>query len=118
MSTFAAHDALRAALLCERAALGKAVMQLTRAAWDEAEEPGMEWATGAHVSSKAPALASVLLGDVEGEGADGGVALAPSAVASLLDALAVAMTRPSSSGSFLWCVIAQPGVFLFPRMTL
>ena len=108
MATFAAHDSLRAALLRERAALGEAVMQLARAAWDEAEDPAAGWAIGAHVSSKAPALASVLLGDVEGEGADGGVALSPSAVASVLDGLAAAMTRPSTSGVFLWCVIPQP----------
>ena len=105
MAAFAAHDSLRAALLRERAALGEAVMRLARAAWDEAEDPGVYWAIGAHVSSQAPALASVLLGDVEGEGAGGGVALSPAAVGSVLDGLAAAMGRPSSSGSFLWCVI-------------
>ena len=68
MAAFAAHDSLRAALLRERAALGEAVMQLARAAWDEAEDPSSFWVAGMHVSSGAPALASVLLGDVEGEG--------------------------------------------------
>ena len=103
VATFAVHDSLRAALLRERAALGEAVMQLARAAWDEAEDPGVYWAVGGHVSSQAPALASVLLGDVEGEGAAGGVALSAAAVGSVLDGLAAAMTRPSSSGSFIWC---------------
>ena len=102
MAAFAAHDLLCAALLRERAALGEAVLRLARAAWDEAEDPGVFWAMGAHVSSQAPALASVLLGDVEGEGAEGGVALSPAAVASVLGALAVAMGRPSSSGSYIW----------------
>ena len=102
---FAAHDPLRAALLRERAALGEAVMQLTRAAWDEAEDPGWAWVSGEHVSSQAPALASVLLGDVEGEGAEGGVALSPAAVASVLSALALAMSRPSISGSWIWFVM-------------
>ena len=102
MTAFAAHDSLRAELLRERAALGEAVMQLTRAAWDEAEDPGWAWAAGAHVSSQAPALAAVLLGDVESEGAEGGVALSPTAVGSVLSALAAAMARPSSSGSYIW----------------
>ena len=102
VAAFAAHDPLRAALLRERAALGEAVMQLTRAAWDEAEDPGWAWATGAHVSSQAPALAAVLLGDVEGEGAGGGVALSPAAVTAVLGGLDAAMSRPSSSGSFIW----------------
>ena len=108
VAVFAAHDSLRAALLRERAALGEAVMQLAQAAWDEAEDPSVTWALGSHVSSKAPTLASVLLGDVEGDGADGGVALSPSAVASVLGALAAAMARPSSSGSYIWCVVPQP----------
>ena len=106
MAAFAAHDSLRAALLRERAALGEAVMQLARAAWDEAEDPNALWATGTHTSSQAPALASVLLGDVEGGGAEGGVALSPAAVASVLGALAAVMGRPSSSGSAIWSVIA------------
>ena len=106
MAALAAHDSLRAALLRERAALGEAVMRLARAAWDEAEDPGTYWAMGAHVSSQAPALAALLLGDVEGGGAEGGVALSPAAVASVLDGLATAMARPSSSGSGIWCVIA------------
>ena len=104
MAAFAAHDSLRAALLRERAALGEAVMQLVRAAWDEAEDPGSVWALGSHVSSQAPALAAVLLGDVEGEGAEGGVALSPAAVAAVLGGLAAAMARPSSSGSYIWHV--------------
>ena len=116
MAAIAAHDSLRAALLRERVALGEGVMQLARAAWDEAEDPGAGWALGAHVSSRAPALASVLLGDVEGDGAEGGVALSPSAVASLLDGLAAAMGRPSSTGTFLWCVIPQPCVIMFLRL--
>ena len=106
VSAFAAHDSLRGALLRERAALGKAVMQLARAAWDEAKDPGVEWAAGNHVSSQAPALAALLLGDVEGEGAEGGVALSPAAVASVLGALAAVMGRPSSTGSSIWSVIA------------
>ena len=71
----------------------------------EAEDPSWAWVAGAHVSSQAPALAALLLGDVEGEGAEGGVALSPAAVASVLDGLVTAMARPSSSGSFIWCVI-------------
>ena len=106
MSTFATHDSLRAELLGERAALAKAVMQLTRAAWDEAEDPGYSWAFGSHVSSRAPALAALLLGDVEGEGAEAGVALSPAAVASVLDGLATVMARPSSSGSGIWSAAA------------
>ena len=58
---------------------------------------------GFHVSSQAPALAAELFGDEEGEGAEGGVALSPAAVGSVLDGLAAAMARPSSSGSFIWC---------------
>ena len=90
-------------------------MQLARAAWDEAEDPSAGWTLGNHVSSRAPALASVLLGDVEGDGAEGGVALSPSAVASVLGALAPAMAV-SRSGSYLWCDIRLLCVFLFPRM--
>ena len=101
MALFAAHDSLRVALLRERAVLGEAVMQLARAAWDAAEDPS-PWGLGSHVSSQAPALASVLLGDVEGEGAESGVALSPAAVAAVLAGLAAAMTQPSSSGSFIW----------------
>ena len=106
MSTFAAHDSLRAELLRERAALGEAVMQLTGAAWDEAEDPSSSWATGSHVSSRAPGLAALLLGDVEGEGAEAGVALSSAAVASVLDGLATVMVRPSSTGSSIWSAIA------------
>ena len=105
VATFAADDALRTALLRERAALGEAVMRLTHGAWDEAEDPGWMWAAGNHVSSQAPALAAVLLGDVEGDGALGGVALSPAAVASVVGAVAAVMGRPSSSGSYIWCGI-------------
>ena len=102
MAALAAHDSLRAALLRERAALGEAVMHLARAAWDEATDPSLFWVLGAHVSSQAPALAAVLLGDVEGDGAGGGVALSPAAVTTVLGGLGTAMTRPSSSGSYIW----------------
>ena len=104
VAAFAAHDSLRAELLRERAALGEAVMRLARAAWDEAEDPSVYWALGMHVSSLAPALASVLLGDVEGDGADAGVALSPAAVASVLSALTAVMARPSTSGTYIWSV--------------
>ena len=77
-------------------------MRLARVAWGEAEDPSVFWVAGAHVSSQAPALASVLLGDVEGDGAGGGVALSPAAVTAVLGGLGAAMTRPSSSGSFIW----------------
>ena len=107
VAAFAADDTLRAVLLRERAALGEAVMRLTRGAWDEAEDPDMTWAMGLHVSSRAPALAAVLLGDVESEGAQGGVALSPAAVASVAGALAAVMARPSSSGSLIWHVPAS-----------
>ena len=59
---------------------------------------------GCHVSSQAPALAAELLGDVEDEGTHGGVALSPQAVGALVVGLASALSRPSSSGSFLWPV--------------
>ena len=102
VAAFAADDTLRAALLRERAALGEAAMRLTRAAWDEAEDPSSTWCIGQHVSSLAPALAAVLLGDVESEGAQDGVALPAAAVASLVSGVAAVMARPSSSGSFIW----------------
>ena len=79
-------------------------MRLTRGAWDEAEDPDAGWAVGTHVSSQAPALAAVLLGDVESEGAQGGVALSPAAVASVAGAVVAVMARPSSSGSYIWHV--------------
>ena len=109
MNRFVANDALRAPLLGvphERAALGAAVTQLASVTWDEAEEPGSMWLAGAHVSSQAPALAAVLLGDVESEdGAQGGgVALSPSSVGALVLGMVRAVARPSSSGSFLWPV--------------
>ena len=100
----AANDTLRAVLMHERAALGESVMQLTRATWDEVEDPSMMWELGLHVSSQAPSVAAVLLGDVESEGAQGGVALSPAAVASVADALAVTMGRVSTSGSYTWPV--------------
>ena len=109
MARFAADDTLRTALLGvprERAALGEAVTRLASVAWDEAEDPGITWIAGNHVSSQAPALAAVLLGDVESEdGAQGGgVALSPSAVGALVVGTARALARPSSSGSYLWPV--------------
>ena len=90
-------------------------MQLTRAAWDEAADPGSDWALGTHVSSAAPALAAVLLGDVEGDGAQGGVALAAASVASVASALVAVMGRPSSSGSFIWPVPLPPAYLLCVR---
>ena len=101
---FATDNTLRAMLLRERSALGEAVMQLTSAAWGEAQDPSMYWAAGVHVSSQAPALAAVLLGDVESEGAQGGVALSSAAVAAVAGAFVVVMARPSSSGSHIWHV--------------
>ena len=80
-------------------------MRLACAAWDEAEDPTMTWVAGVHVSSQAPALAAALLGDVESEGAQGGVSLSPAAVASIVGALAVATARPSSTGSYIWCAL-------------
>ena len=50
-----------------------------------------------HVSSRAPALAAELLGDVEGEGAQGGVALSPQAVGALVLGLANQLLKPTSS---------------------
>ena len=109
MARFVANEALCAPLLGvphERAALGAAVTRLASVTWDEEEEPGAMWVLGCHVSSLAPALAAVLLGDAESEdGAQGGgVALSPSAVGALVLGMATALARPSSSGSFLWPV--------------
>ena len=108
MTQFAADDVLRAALLGvarERVALDAAVTRLASVTWDRAEAPSAYWVVGAHVSSRAPALAAVLLGDVESEdGAEGGVALSPSAVGAVVQGMASALSRPSSSGSFLWPV--------------
>ena len=104
VAVFATDDTLRAMLLRERSALGEAVMQLTRAAWDEAADPNLGWAIGTHVSSVAPAVAAVLLGDVESEGAQGGVALSSAAVAAVAGAFVVNMARPSSSGAQIWHV--------------
>ena len=82
MAGFVADDVLRAALLGvarERVALDAAVTRLASVTWVRAEAPGYQWILGLHVSSTAPALAAVLLGDVESEdGAQsGGVALSP-----------------------------------------
>ena len=104
MARFVANDALRAPLLGvphERAALGAAVTRLASVTWDEAEEPGSGWNFGTHVSSQAPAMAAVLLGDVESED---GVALSPSAVGALVLGMATALARPSNSGAILWSV--------------
>ena len=66
----------------------------------------MDWVIGSHVSSQAPALAAVLLGDTESEdGAQGGgVALSPSSVGALVLGMVRAVARPSNSGSLLWPV--------------
>ena len=109
MARFLADDVLRAALLGaarERAALIAAVTRLSSVTWDRAEAPGMNWILGSHVSSQAPALAAVLLGDTESEdGAQGvGVALSPSAVGALMLGMVTALARPSNSGSLLWPV--------------
>ena len=70
----------------------------------------MDWVIGSHVSSQAPALAAVLLGDTESEdGAQGGgVALSPSAVGAVVLGVASALARPSGSGSVLWPVARAP----------
>ena len=119
---FVGDGALRAPLLGvprERAALGKAVMRLAGIAWDRAEEPNWTWYFGAHISSQAPALAAVLLGDVEGEdGAQDGVALSPQAVGALVVGVGVSLARPSSSGSALWCVSRAPGVWRAPALMM
>ena len=116
MTRFVANDVLRGALLGvarERASLGTAVTQLASITWDQAEAPGFNWVLGSHVSSQAPALAAVLLGDVESEdGAQGGVALSPSTVSALVLGMVTALARPSSSGSFLWpvpCSVPRAG---------
>ena len=108
MARFVADDMLRAALLGaarERAALDAAVTRLAGLTWDRAAEPGFGWTMGAHISSQAPALAAILLGDVESEdGTQGGVALSPSAVGALVLGMVTALLRPSNSGSALWPV--------------
>ena len=113
LSGFVADDTLRTALLGvprERAALGKAAMRLASVTWDEAEEPGFTWFYSCHVSSQAPALAAVLLGEVESEeGAQGGVALSLQAVDALVLGVDTALARPSRSGSFLWSVLRARG---------
>ena len=112
MASFAAHDALRVALLGaprERAALGRAVLRLTRAAWGtEADAPSWYWQSGMHVSSAAPKLAAVLLGDVEGEGAPGGVALSPAAVRGVVEGAVGLFAASGGSGTGLWRALALP----------
>ena len=112
---FAADDTLRAVLLRERSELGEAVMQLTRAAWDEAADPCSGWALGTHVSSAAPALAAVLLGDVEGEGAPGGVALSPAAVRGVVEGVVRNLAGSGSSGTSLWRVLPRLALSLSLR---
>ena len=98
-------DTLRAALLPERAAAGTALTKLASVPWSQAEYPTATWAIGIHVSSQAPALMAVLLGDVErDDGAQGGVALSAAAVGALVLGAATAFARPSSSGSMIWPV--------------
>ena len=105
LAGFAAEDALRAALQRERVPLGEALAQLASVAWSQSDAPDSSWAAGGHVSGVAPALAAVLLGDVESaDGAQGGVALSPGAVAGLVLNTVAAMAIPSGSGSFIWCV--------------
>ena len=87
----------------ERAALGRAVLRLTRAAWGtEADAPSYLWPIGQHVSSEAPKLAAVLLGDVEGEGAPGGVSLSPAAVRGVVEGAVGMLAVSGSSGATLW----------------
>ena len=102
---WAADDELGAALRRERAALGEALARLASAAWSSSTAPDSHWIMGTHVSGTAPALAAVLLGDVESaDGAQGGVALSPMAVGALVLGTATALARPSGSGSFIWRV--------------
>ena len=112
VASFAAHDALRVALLGaprERAALGRAVLRLTRAAWGtEADAPSYFWQVGFHVSNAAPKLAAVLLGDAEGEGAPGGVALSPAAVRGVVEGAVRLLASSSGSGTALWCALPRP----------
>ena len=105
LAGFAAEDALRAALQRERVPLGEALAQLASVAWSQSDAPDLTWRTGGHVSGAAPALAAVLLGDVESaDGAQGGVALSPGAVAGLVLNTVAAMAIPSGSGSYIWRV--------------
>ena len=98
-------DALRAALQRERAVLGEALVRLAGVAWSQSKAPGTPWLIGAHVSALAPALAAVLLGDMESaDGAQGGVALSPAAVGGLVLGTVTALALPSSSGGFIWPV--------------
>ena len=115
VASFAAHDALRVALLgapSERAALGRAVLRLTRAAWGtEADAPSYFWQVGNHVSNAAPKLAAVLLGDAEGEGAPGGVALSPAAVRGVVEGAVGNLAGAGSSGTSLWRVLPRHAPF-------
>ena len=105
LAAYAADDALRAALRRERAGLGEALTRLASVAWSQSAAPDYMWVLGMHVSGTAPALAAVLLGDVESaDGAQGGVALSPLAVGALLRDTVTALARPSGSGSFIWRV--------------
>ena len=103
VAAWTSPGALRAALQRERAVLGEAVVRLAGVAWSQSKAPGTPWLIGAHVSALAPALAAVLLGDMESaDGAQGGVALSPAAVGGLV--LGTVLALPSSSGGFIWPV--------------
>ena len=95
-------DALHTALLPERTVVGEAVARLASFPWSQSAEPGFSWTMGIHLSSQAPVLAAVLLGDVESE--DGGVALSPPAVGALVLGMTTALAHPSGSGTYLWPV--------------
>ena len=110
LAGLAADDALRAALQRERATLGEALARLGGVAWSRSQAPDASWLSGGHVSAAAPALAAVLLGEVESEeGAQGGVALSLQAVDALVLGVDTALARPSRSGSFLWSVLRARG---------
>ena len=53
---------------------------------------------------------------MEGEGAQGGVALSPAGVASVVGAVAAVMARPSSTGAMIWSV--RPRMQLCGRQLL
>ena len=62
VALFASDDALRAAVLdspSERAALEQAVTQLTRATWDEAEDPSYVWVAVCERASRGACIARV-----------------------------------------------------------
>jgi len=91
-------------LLPERGTLGEALTRLASVPWSQAEEPDLSWVYGLHVSSQAPALLAVLLGDAESEdSAQGGVALSPRAVGALVLGVS-AQIQINSSGGVLWPV--------------